>query len=902
MAAGDRTLSHDAYAGGTSNNNNNPNPNDISHLSRGYGSRPNSYMTTSIVPSDFQARGGEAASPIAAHHPHHNHHNHHNSRFHEDFSSITAPTSSRRSSSMIIDGMPPPATAGVGDLQQQHQQPQRPESQISVSHSQLPSRAGTLRKKPSLGKKGSLRRAGSRRSSRAGSVRSMNLGEKEKYGVVEGDEINSAFYVPIPTTGNPTEVMAARFQAWRRILKDLITYFRDLQRSYETRAKILISASNIMNNTTIPYSFLASGGLGDANAILKDYHKQAVAETNKARDVQTEIIIQLTGLRNDLSQKIKEIKSLSGDFKNSVDKEVEGTRKAVRHLQEALGLVDTDPAATSGKGDPFIVRLGVEKQLERQIDEENYLHRAYFNLEGSGRDLEAIVVGEIQKAYNAFGGILKREADVSYDAAERLRDGPVSMPKDHEWNHFVSTNDNLVDPRVPIRNLENIIYPGKDHPAAVEVRAGMLERKSKYLKSYTPGWYVLSPTHLHEFKSDDRLAYQTPVVSLYLPEQKLGTHSSPGSKSHKFSLKGRQTGAMHRGHSWVFRAESHDTMLEWFNDIQSLTDKTGEVRNAFVRRHIRTFSGRSYRASFDSERAMDEDEADETPYAANQLVSNQAPPMVPDAQWRPQPGGRFPSEVRLSRQGNMAHSPSSGLSIGEQDPDAVAAAAAMTSLPDPAPPDGYRFNEQQTPMRHPNDLGGVPNNIQVANDEGRHNSLYGDWMTPAAANNIASTAPSQRDPHYQQQQQQQQQQRQQQVHVSYRNPITPDNTAPSQQQQQQQQPPLQSVASSTGAPMIISTGEILRANSTEPTSQTRTSTAADNRIATTGPPDSNERGGMMIPTASEVGVPSAATTVAGGDGGSTVNGDDVNRPTGPRKLATFSDMKFPGQYPTMESR
>lgn len=110
------------------------------------------------------------------------------------------------------------------------------------------------------------------------------------------------------------------------------------------------------------------------------------------------------------------------------------------------------------------------------------------NLEKSGRELEAIVVGEIQKAYNAYASILKREADEAYDTVEKLRAGPISMPKDIEWNAFLANTDELVDPDVPLRNIENITYPGKDHPATVEVRSGMLERKSKYLKSYTPGW------------------------------------------------------------------------------------------------------------------------------------------------------------------------------------------------------------------------------------------------------------------------------------------------------------------------------------------------------------------------------------------------------------------------------
>lgn len=109
-------------------------------------------------------------------------------------------------------------------------------------------------------------------------------------------------------------------------------------------------------------------------------------------------------------------------------------------------------------------------------------------MESSGRDLESIVVGEIQKAYNAYASILKRDADAAYEAIDRLRDGPISMPKDHEWDTFISQTDHLIDPNLPVRSVENITYPGKDHPAAAEVRSGMLERKTKYLKSYTPGW------------------------------------------------------------------------------------------------------------------------------------------------------------------------------------------------------------------------------------------------------------------------------------------------------------------------------------------------------------------------------------------------------------------------------
>jgi hypothetical protein len=166
--------------------------------------------------------------------------------------------------------------------------------------------------------------------------------------------------------------------AWRKLLKDLIAYFREVAASYEHRAKSLLKVSNVINNTNAPSMFMTEGGLNDANRLLRDFHKQAIAEANKAKDVETEVINQLSGLRSDLNQKIKEIKALSGDFKNSVEKEKETTRKCVAALEESLALVDSDPAAIAGKGDPYVVRLGVDRQVERQIDEENYLHRVCF--------------------------------------------------------------------------------------------------------------------------------------------------------------------------------------------------------------------------------------------------------------------------------------------------------------------------------------------------------------------------------------------------------------------------------------------------------------------------------------------------------------------------------------------
>lgn len=72
-------------------------------------------------------------------------------------------------------------------------------------------------------------------------------------------------------------------------------------------------------------------------------------------------------------------------------------------------------------------------------------------------------MGEIQKAYNAYAGIIKREGDAAYAAVDELRSGPVAMPKDYEWNAFVEKDEHFVDPRIPVRSAENISYAGRDN-------------------------------------------------------------------------------------------------------------------------------------------------------------------------------------------------------------------------------------------------------------------------------------------------------------------------------------------------------------------------------------------------------------------------------------------------------
>jgi hypothetical protein len=171
----------------------NPTPNN---LERGYSlvsnSRP-SYLAAGSAATDFGSMAGKPteASPLSQDTMQQHSH------FNEEWDA------SQRASS-VLDGP----------------KLQRSNSTTSQGETLIPSRGGTLKKKASLKRGNSFKRSGSRRSSRAGSVRSLALEP-------EGDEMRSAFYSPVPTSGNPTEILANRFNGTSS--PELVTFFQSFK-------------------------------------------------------------------------------------------------------------------------------------------------------------------------------------------------------------------------------------------------------------------------------------------------------------------------------------------------------------------------------------------------------------------------------------------------------------------------------------------------------------------------------------------------------------------------------------------------------------------------------------------------------------------------------------------------
>lgn len=331
---------------------------------------------------------------------------------------------------------------------------------------------------------------------------------------------------------------------------------------------------------------MGNGSIQDLPTILNQYHESLASSASKAsRELTNDVIPRLEDLRRDLIVKIKEIKSLQSDFKNSCSKELQQTKQAMKQFQESL----KDARYSVPKQDPFLTKLALDRQIKKQLQEENFLHEAFDNLETSGAELEKIVVMEIQNSLTIYARLLGQEAQLVFDILiSKLDSGFFNVDPQFEWDNFISRDPNFLLPNLPMRTFKEIVYKYQFDPLTYEIKSGFLERRSKFLKSYSKGYYVLTPNFLHEFKTADRKKDLVPVMSLALSECTVTEHSRKNSTSSpnstgsdaKFVLHAKQNGIIRRGHNWVFKADSYESMMSWFDNLKILTS-TSNIQDKY---------------------------------------------------------------------------------------------------------------------------------------------------------------------------------------------------------------------------------------------------------------------------------------------------------------------------------
>ena len=392
----------------------------------------------------------------------------------------------------------------------------------------------------------------------------------------------------IPTSAQPTDVLAARFTAWRQVIRSIIIYLSEtasiqdeiLRQQLRLTNSIQFSFFSVENQYQPSstedrgnqqfFSPLGNGSIQDLPTILVQYHTTMASYASRSsKELSNDVIPRLEDLRRDLLVKIKEIKSLQSDFKNSCNKELASTKQCLSRFQESVD----ESQYSNSKLDPYLAKIVLDRQIRRQLNEENFLHEAFNNLQNSGRELERVVVMELQNAMTIYAKLLGKEAQLTFDALiSKLDTGFFNKELNFEWDNFISKNSStFVLPNIPMRKMSDIVYKHQNNPINLQIRSGYLERRSKFLKTYSQGFYVLTGNYLHEFKTGDRKKDLVPLMSIPLNELTVTEHSKKGRTDYKFIIHAKSNGLISRGQNWVLKTDSYENMINWFNDIKQIT-------------------------------------------------------------------------------------------------------------------------------------------------------------------------------------------------------------------------------------------------------------------------------------------------------------------------------------------
>jgi hypothetical protein len=291
--------------------------------------------------------------------------------------------------------------------------------------------------------------------------------------------------------------------------------------------------------------------------------------------------------------------------------------------------------------------MAVAYQLRRQVLEENLLHKSIIMMQQNSAHFEEGIVRAIQSAWQTFDEWKARASVPSQEIFNSLSAHLAALSPDHEWIQFAARADHLLHPETPLRDPELINYPLKGDASVIPAHTGHLERKKRLTRTYTEGYFVLTPAgFLHEFTSSDPTipAGQHPSWSLFLPECTLGPASHTRSRVNKFHIEctpdGQgtiKTGSFRAilgaegTKAWSFRARSRDDMMEWWNDIRMLCSKylvaserverTGPVQDAV--RSVGYLSGEELESE-EEEETGDEHERRVPPPAAEAAAAERA--------------------------------------------------------------------------------------------------------------------------------------------------------------------------------------------------------------------------------------------------------------------------------------
>lgn len=332
----------------------------------------------------------------------------------------------------------------------------------------------------------------------------------------------------------------------------------------------IVSGGSAAPPATIP-------GIAESFEFVRTRTDALINKSNEtAEALRNSVLPQLQTIRADIEKHVKTLKT-SG-IKQA--KDVERAKGVTLQSIETLGHHSSSYTIASGgnrhdyKYDPYVLYRQTLNSLDEQVTKENEQIDALVFTEKSLETLESHLVQVLQQATHLFDQILSGYLGLSQESYHGIAETFGSIPPESEWANFYNRNLNqLVPYDKPKRQMSNITFQNDSHPATKPIIEGILLRKEgKLLKSWSSGYYVLTPSHyLLQYTSNNYVKDPTPEFALYLPEAHVGEVSTKEGGKYKFTVQAKDaTRTVGLGSkTYAFKTNTFDEIGGWHAAIKA---------------------------------------------------------------------------------------------------------------------------------------------------------------------------------------------------------------------------------------------------------------------------------------------------------------------------------------------
>ncbi|KAH0536384.1 hypothetical protein FGG08_006734 [Glutinoglossum americanum] len=378
-------------------------------------------------------------------------------------------------------------------------------------------------------------------------------------------------------------LLIERLQAWKHACGYLEAYVAATEKVQKTHSKeyekVLKSVSEPLKEGS--HFNQSLGGIAGLFESIR-HNTQGIASSHQETEkgLKSSVLPVLERLHAEIKSKSKELSNGAAKGAKAVEKARSNTLKHVELLGQHTASFDSIGGRPDPNNDPYILQRGVYYRLDKQVLEENATRQDILAVQGSFQQFEAHIVDVIQQALGVFVQLINAQAERTNAMYKDMLGTAQRIPGDFEWKSFITHHNHaLIDPNAPPRSMSNISFPNQSHRATKPLIEGTLERRSRLLKSYNLGYYVITPSKfLHEFKDNDHIRHDpSPELSLYLPDCIVGALVGV-----KFNVKGKDlsggkvTGAFSTTHDMAFKLSTPRDAEKWHEIIKQCS---GQVTN-----------------------------------------------------------------------------------------------------------------------------------------------------------------------------------------------------------------------------------------------------------------------------------------------------------------------------------